>query len=509
MVAWGPKLVPFLGFGNVFVACRLVFVLLSCCWFVPAALAAPWQGPGDLFARHKIQLLGDAGLVQAPLISWPVPLADLSVLNQFPYMKDTTIEDAARHLRTQYSPSRKVGQVRSSAHISLGTRSLALRGFQYTPRENFETATTLDFLGRRFAGSLDVQAVKGPSDGDRIRFDGSYIAGTFGNWILSFGAQDRWWGPGWDGSLILSTSARPVPGFGFQRKQSLPFQWPVLRLLGPWRLEGFVGQMEGDRFVSHAKFLGMRFSFRPVKDLEVGLSRTAQWGGEGRPEDLESFFNLMIGRDNRNSGGINVANEPGNQVAGVDWRWRVPLFRSANYAIYGQIIGEDEAGGYPSRFIGLGGVEHWGALSSGSYRAYVEAADTTLDFYHSSSRFNNAYEHFLYKTGYRYKGRPLGHSLDNDGRSVSLGWIWTNSVGNGWGGHYLHAQLNRDGKDVAPPGGNQLSLAHNSDLDRVLVFHQHQFGRGKLFLHGGVAFWDAGFGHDKDLILGVSWILSM
>ena len=28
---------------------------------------------------------------------------------------------------------------------------------------------------------------------------------------LRLSVTDRWWGPGWDGSLILSNNARPIP----------------------------------------------------------------------------------------------------------------------------------------------------------------------------------------------------------------------------------------------------------------------------------------------------------
>jgi hypothetical protein len=43
------------------------------------------------------------------------------------------------------------------------------------------------------------------------RADGSYLGVNFGNFMLSAGLMERWWGPGWDGGLILSTNARPIP----------------------------------------------------------------------------------------------------------------------------------------------------------------------------------------------------------------------------------------------------------------------------------------------------------
>jgi hypothetical protein len=102
--------------------------------------------------------------------------------------------------------------------------------------------------------------------------------------------------------------------------------------------------------------------------------------------------------------------------------------------MYGQLIGEDEAGGLPSRFIGLFGLEIWrfGGQDPASQRLYMEYADTAAAFYQSSPIYNYAYEHGIYRSGYRYYGRSLGHSLDGDGRMLSLGVMGVAASGNFW-----------------------------------------------------------------------------
>jgi hypothetical protein len=42
----------------------------------PVAMADPWARPGDLALRHDIQLLADAGLIKAPVNTWPMPWGD-------------------------------------------------------------------------------------------------------------------------------------------------------------------------------------------------------------------------------------------------------------------------------------------------------------------------------------------------------------------------------------------------------------------------------------------------
>jgi hypothetical protein len=72
----------------------------------------------------------------------------------------------------------------------------------------------------------------------------------------------------------------------------------------------------------------------------------------------------------------------------------------------------------------------------------------------SNQRFNCAYNHFLYRTGYRYYGRVVGHGAENDARIASLGIILTDT--NATTGQVLFraGDLNRGG---APDVRNTLT----------------------------------------------------
>lgn len=67
-------------------------------------------------------------------------------------------------------------------------------------------------------------------------------------------------------------------------------------------------------------------AFVPFPSLEIGLSRGAQWCGDGRPCDFDTFVDLFLGRDNRRDDGIDPEIEPGNQLAGIDVRWTPGFF---------------------------------------------------------------------------------------------------------------------------------------------------------------------------------------
>jgi hypothetical protein len=240
------------------------------------------------------------------------------------------------------------------------------------------------------------------------------------------------------------------------------------------------GRMENERAVPDAQFLGFRFNFRPLPSLEIGLSRTAQWCGEDRPCSFDTFADLVLGRDNYGDDGIGAANEPGNQLAGLDFRWSptaLPL------AFYGQFIGEDEAGGFPSRYLGQVGVEaggQWG--DAWSYRWFGEYADTSCGFYESDDNFNCAYNHGIYSTGYRYRGRVIGHGSDNDARIFSSGFLLVDSDETRWQASVRYGDLNRGG---TPDAGNTLT-ATRQELFSVDLTHSRTFRYGVVEIGAGL-----------------------
>jgi len=272
----------------------------------------------------------------------------------------------------------------------------------------------LAWIGDRLSIQLNAQVVASPADGEDYRADGSAVAVILGNFSISANTLDRWWGPGWDGSLILANNARPIPALSIDRNFTDAFESKWLRWLGPWDLAVHFGQFESDRHVPNTRFFGMRFNFKPFPSLEIGLSRTAQWCGDGRPCGLDTFIDLLLGKDNVGDDGIDLSNEPGNQLAGIDIRWATTVFKQP-IAVYGQFIGEDEAGGFPSRYLGQLGLETSGMLGTRwPYRWFGELAGTSCDFYQSTEIFNCACDHGIYETGYRYRGRVVGHAYDND-----------------------------------------------------------------------------------------------
>jgi hypothetical protein len=453
---------------------------------VQIAIAGPHIEPGDLALRHDIQRLADRGLVSGPTSTWPLAwgpiLEDLRAIDVSTLSPD--LADSATRLRIRAERETRVGNLILNARVGGAEHPARIRSFQNTPRGNAEVSVGGGWTGEWLSIDLNVQAVDSDQDSEELRADNSSIGVTLGNWSLAASTLERWWGPGWDGSLILSNNARPFPSLTFDRVFTSAFRSKWLSWIGPWDLNVTFGQLEADRHVPNTQFFGMRFNFRPIHSLEIGLSRTAQWCGDGRPCSLDTFADLLVGRDNRGDSGIDVANEPGNQLAGVDFRWS-PGFLGNSIAMYGQFVGEDEAGGFPSRWMGQVGAE-WSsyAFDQWSTRLFGELSATSCRFYASSELFNCVYNHSIHQTGYRYRGRSIGHAADNDTRLVSVGLVAVNAELTQWRVLARYGALNRGG---SPDVRNTLTPTRE-DIASIDVSHSRMFDFGTI---------DLGIGYER------------
>jgi len=312
--------------------------------------ALPFFAPGDSRLRHMIELDSDSGQI-ALTTTWPVPSFDVPA-------------DERDALRAYNEPSSASD---AGWFISGAVKPTRLRTFSDTPRESGEAGLQSGWAAGDYAGGATrLSYAFNPQDGMHYRFDGTYVAWRIGNWWLTVGSQDRWWGPGWDGSLILSSNARPMPGVGVERASSLPPEWKLFRWIGPWRFTTILDHMENHRAdFNNTLFWGARLTFAPVHGLELGVSRTAEFCGQGHTCGLSTFLDMLTARSNRQinpvvdtnpSEAALLAQKQSAQVIATDVRWQIP---HSGLAFYWQQLGEvfDDHNYRPRQTLQLLGIE--------------------------------------------------------------------------------------------------------------------------------------------------------
>ncbi len=361
------------------------------CWQPLALASAPaqasgWLDPGDIQLRADLTTLVDAGALDLPILGWPIPRADVC---------DALPEAATERMSAAVAAA--LERVRGHCESGRGLRVYAyageqadLHGFAAEPRSDALAGVSQDWAGQKWSARLDVSAHADPQDDLPLRPDGSYLAGQRGNWVVSAGWLDRYWGPGWDGSLIWSNQTRPIPGVALDRVRSTPFETRWLSWIGPWRATLFLGALEQERVdIDNALFLGIRVAARPFDGFEIAVSRTAQFCGDGLRCTWSSFKDLLIGNDNVGLD-VSAADEPGNQMAGFDVRWSSPI-GNAPYALYAQVIGEDESNYLPEKVLKTFGVDGRVPLGDSGVRLYVEYAKTSCASQNPGKVYNCAY----------------------------------------------------------------------------------------------------------------------
>ena len=267
-------------------------------------------------------------------------------------------------------------------------------------------------------------------DNSNINFDNSYIATNLGNWSLYAGAIDRWWGPGQGNTLLLSSNARPMVSAGLRRIDPKPFKTKWLSWMGPWTWDMFVSSMGRDRHIPDALLAGMRLGFEPIKNFEVGLSRTMQLCGQSRPCNLNTWTRALIAVGDLDNTG--TANEPGNQLASIDLSYS-KNFGNKSLKLYVEGTAEDQNVILPFQFSRILGAKVTNPIGKNGdvLSLNVELSDSGgVERWFFGKRFlGTMYNHSIYTTGHRFDGRTLGHSLDSGSKMVMLAATYTRSSG--------------------------------------------------------------------------------
>jgi hypothetical protein len=160
---------------------------------------------------------------------------------------------------------------------------------------------------------------------------------AFANNQFTFGRQPLWWGPARSSSSIFSNNAEPVTMLRYDRVSPVEFGGP-LKLLGPIRMQLFLGRLSGAQYVhtDHMTFgspgqaltnqpwiHGEKFTFEPTPNFQFGISRTVLFAGQGAPFNTRTFLRSIF-----STGTANEEQDPGDRRVGFDARYKIPGLRA-------------------------------------------------------------------------------------------------------------------------------------------------------------------------------------
>lgn len=303
----------------------------------------------------------------------------------------------------------------------------------------------------------------------------TYVAADAGGWDFAFGKQSLWWGPGEGGALLFSDNAEPI--YMLRGSRNAPFSVPLLsRFLGPFKVDFFVGKLSGNGFPPRPAIHGEKISFKPTKNLELGFSRTSEFGGVGRPLTPLAIFRsyTLFTSGSR----LPAAGNPGKRTGGFDFSYRVPFVRNW-LTVYADSLSDDDPSplANPARAgIGTGfympRLPHLPKLDLRVESVYTNTPRSGVGDNSGHFIYFDSFYHDLYTN----KGNIIGNWIGREGSGFQ-GWstYWFTSRNSLQFG-YRHAKVADDfipGGETLNDGSAKVSWWVGDDVD-VSAFVQYE-----------------------------------
>jgi Capsule assembly protein Wzi/PAP2 superfamily len=209
-----------------------------------------------------------------------------------------------------------------SAWVTQGRFALYASGeYEYAPSAPSYSAAVNNAIA--VMDNNPVQAGTFPST-NQFRLMDTYVSSNQANWIFSFGKQSLWWSPDYSNAFLMSNNAAPI--YMFRVSRLAPFEIPwISKVLGPMKIDAFIGKLSGNEFPPRPVLHGEKFSFKPSPNLEFGFTRTGEMGGVGRPITPRAVWLSYTSLQNSVFyGPIN----PGKRTSGFDMYYRIPYLRN-------------------------------------------------------------------------------------------------------------------------------------------------------------------------------------
>ena len=417
------------------------FYALSFIFSISTAFAGPWLLPGNLSIKSDIDLLSDAGLIKAPVMTWPIAWVNIGPQLLTPETKAKVsqepeiVQEAYQRIVTLYQHSYQPYQSQQAAYASASNRLNPFRTFQYEPYSKFASGISTAYQMKHFAESANISYYSAPNQSysNYVHIDNSYAYLLLGNWAIGFDQFNRWWGPGYSDSMVLSQNAEPFPAIGVQRMHAEAFQTKWLHWIGPWSVSSVFSENEPSDSPNNELFWFTNVSVRPLQSFQFDISRNVLFAGKQRPLNSQMFLNLITLRDSWS--GVNDA--PGSEEWDIGSKWSLMPSFKIPLEFYQHTLFSDE-GGNGIRFVPncttfLLGSSLNTSLELGTLRTYFEYEYNIEHLYYwwgaqtgagiaASNPYGGQYAYYYYNN---LLSTPLG----SEGIGYTLGMILNENSG--------------------------------------------------------------------------------
>src|ERR1700761_4071876 len=446
---------------------KIALALLLCSGTSMPVSASPWAEVGDNQLRADIELLQSPGAIEDITTQWPLPWA--SLLGDLAHAdlegQPASVRAAAERVLAR-AEAETAQRGRAWASLDATNKPNVVYSFDGMGREEGQAQLSAEGTSGAFSGRVSLGAITTNFTGNSVPFsaaapqgsyfggntklmpDGSYGSVRLGDVRVYAGYLDHWWGPGNVSALSLSNNARPMPQVGIERAETSASSWPVLRWLGPWQAEFFLGYLDGPRIQPDTYFNAARITIHPFNGFEVGVSRTEEFCGQDHPcSPLRDYFHFA-----NNPNDVNKTNDE----ATWDFKYSHTL-GGVPFQAYLQLMNEDYSWFNHSGTSHLFGLSTFLPAPENPIRLTAEFSDsiaTLHPFSFGSDIYGFSYTNGTYFDGMRYRGRTLGFSLDDDSTLLTLQGSWSDAGGRFYELSFHHATIgssHSEGNNIVSP----------------------------------------------------------
>ncbi|MDA0119827.1 capsule assembly Wzi family protein [Vibrio sp. T11.5] len=300
--------------------------------------SSPWIEASDPFLRSSMLALSDGGVINGVTSTFPLRWSSIAdgdhVIDTSGYL-DAELGHFNYALQTA-----KLNRGNRRFAISGGNKDLDNGWFSDVDRDKWVMEASYEHLANSYAFRLSSSYLDNASD-QELSFKNTYIALNAGRTLFDVGMLPRWWGHGWNHSLILATSGSDLDA-GLSWIGDNPF-------LGVWSLNIVTSKLED---LDYDYRTSLRYAGKLNSWLELGL--TQHYWFDASQQQVSSH----------------------QKQTAVDVKFTLPSLHNVQHGLYAEVASAQKDHGLGAYLIGWSGHK---PVFNNSLRVAVEYQSVTSE----------------------------------------------------------------------------------------------------------------------------------